>query len=70
MTGSDLLDGDTDTSAVSQRSEVGYGILSVKEGIGKYDMWYDVVCKEAVMSFCMSSGNSLADGRDTGHVSP
>ena len=64
MAGADLLDGGTGTPAVSQRSEAGYGILSAKEGIGKYDMWYDVVCKVAFMSSCMSSGSSLAGGRD------
>ena len=58
MSGADLLDGGTDTSVVSQRSESGYGILSVKEDIGKYDMWYDVVCKADVMSSCMSSVNT------------
>ncbi len=35
------------------------GILSAKKGIGKYYMWYGVVCK-AVMSSFMSSGSSLA----------
>ena len=46
--------------AMSQRSEAGRGILCAKEGIGKYDMWYGVVCK-AVMSSCMSAGCSLAE---------
>jgi hypothetical protein len=49
-TGGDRLDGDTDTSVVSQRSESGQGILDVKSGRGKYDVLYDVVCK-SVMSF-------------------
>ena len=49
MEGTDLLDGDTGTPTVSQRSESGYGILSAEEDIGKYDMWYDVVCKSDVM---------------------
>ena len=64
MAGADLLDGGTCTPAVSQRSEAGQGILCAKEGIGKYHMWYGVVCK-AVMSSCMSAGCSLAGGRDT-----
>jgi len=38
--------------------------VCAKEGIGKYDMWYGVVCK-AVMSSCMSVIFSLAGGRDT-----
>jgi hypothetical protein len=42
--GTDLLDG-AQTSTTSQRPERGRGILCVKEGIGKYDMWYGVVCK-------------------------
>ena len=46
MAGTDRLDGGTDTSVVSQRSESGQGILTVKVGRGKYD----VVCK-TVMSF-------------------
>jgi hypothetical protein len=49
--------------AISQRSEEGRGILCAKEGIGKYGMWYGVICK-AVMSSCMSAGCSLAGGRD------
>ncbi len=32
------------TLEVSRRSEAGQGILSVAEGIGKYDVVYDVVC--------------------------
>ena len=48
MTGTDLLDGGTDTTTVSQRSEEGQGILCVKEGIGKYDMWYGVVYYESM----------------------
>ena len=63
MTGIDLLDGGTSTDVVSQRSEVGQRILCDKEDIGKYDMWYGVVCKP-VMSSCMSAGCSLAGGRD------
>ena len=62
MTGTDLLDGVTGTPVVSQRSER-QKILCVKEGIGKYDMWYGVVCK-TVMSSSMSSGFSLEGGRD------
>jgi hypothetical protein len=62
MTGTDLLNGDTDT-VESQLSETGQGIMCAKEGIGKYDMWYGVVCK-AVMS-CTSAVFSLAGGRDT-----
>ncbi len=30
--------------------------MCAKEGIGKYDMWYGVLCK-AVMSSCMSAGS-------------
>ena len=62
MAGADLLNGGTGT-AVSQLSEAGQGIMCAKEGIGKYDMWYGVVCK-AVMS-CTSAVFSLAGGRDT-----
>jgi hypothetical protein len=36
----------------------------VCRSIGKYDMWYGVVCK-TVMSSCMSTGGSLGGGRDT-----
>jgi hypothetical protein len=36
MSGSDRLNGDTDTTEVSQRSESGQGILGVQEGRG---MW-------------------------------
>ena len=64
MAGVDLLDGGTGRPPISQRSEGGRGILCVKEGIGKYDMWYGVVCK-VVMSSCMSAGCSLTGGRDT-----
>jgi hypothetical protein len=60
----DLLGGGTDTSAVSQRSESGQRIMCVKEDIGKYDMWYGVVCK-TVMSSCMSVDCSLPGGHDT-----
>jgi hypothetical protein len=45
MSGVDLLDGDTGTPTVSQQSESGQGLLCVKGDIGKYDMWYGVVCK-------------------------
>ena len=62
MAGADLLNGGTGT-AVSQQSEAGQGIMCAKEGIGKCDMWYGVVCK-AVMS-CTSAVFSLAGGRDT-----
>jgi hypothetical protein len=51
MTGADLLNGDTDT-AISQRSEAGRGIMCDKEDTGKYDVLYDVVCKD-VISSCM-----------------
>ncbi len=49
MTVTDLLDGGTDTPDISQRSEVGRGILCSKEDIGKHDMWYGVVCKSRVV---------------------
>jgi hypothetical protein len=42
MTGTDLLDGDTNTPLVS-RSETGRRIMCVKEDIGKYGMWCGVV---------------------------
>jgi hypothetical protein len=48
MTGSDLLNRGTDT-VVSQLSEEEQGIMCVKEDIGKYDMWYGVVCKSDVL---------------------
>jgi hypothetical protein len=67
MSGDDLLNRVTVTE-VSQLSEAEQGIMGVKEGIGKYDMWYGVVCK-AVMS-CTSAVFSLAGGRDTVHSSP
>ncbi len=38
----DLLDGDTGTPGIPQRLESGRGILCVKEGMGKYDMWFGV----------------------------
>jgi len=38
--------------------------MCAKEGIGKYDMWYGVVCK-VVMSSCMSTVFSLEGGRGT-----
>jgi hypothetical protein len=62
MSGTDLLNGGTGT-VVSQLSESGQGIMCTKEGIGKYDMWYGVVCK-TVMSWT-SSVFSLGGGRDT-----
>ncbi len=62
MSGTDLLNGVTDTT-VSQLSDTGQGIMCVKEGIGKYDMWYGVVCNP-VMS-CTSVVFSLVGGRDT-----
>jgi hypothetical protein len=62
MAGADLLNGGTGT-AVSQLSEARQGIMCAKEGIGKYGMWYGVVCK-AVMS-CTSAVFSLAGGHDT-----
>ncbi len=64
MTGTDLLDGGANTSTVSQRSEAGQTILCVKEDIGKYGMWYGVVCKD-VMSPYMSDDYSLTGGHDT-----
>jgi hypothetical protein len=45
----DLLNRDTDT-VVSQLSETEQGIMFVKEDIGKYDMWYGVVCKVVMSS--------------------
>ena len=60
MTGTDRLDGGTDTSGVSQRSETGRGKLGAKGGRGKYDMWYDCVVK-ALLSSCMSVGRSFAE---------
>jgi hypothetical protein len=56
MTGPGLLDGGTGTSVISQRSQLGQGILCVKEGIGKYEMWYGVVCKTVVSSFRLLPG--------------
>ena len=53
----DRLNGYTDTTVVSKRSECGEGILSVKTGRGEYDLLYDVVWK-GVMSF-MSVNYSL-----------
>ena len=63
MTGTDRLRGDTDTPVVSQRSEVGQGILGIKAGRGKYDMWYDWVVK-ALVSSCMSVGRPLTEHLD------
>ena len=55
MTGTDLLNGDTDTSPVSQRSESGQGILVATGGRG-------IV---VVLSSHMSAGDySLARHRD------
>ena len=42
MTGSDLLNGDTDKPAVLQRSESGQGILGAKESRGMW-LWSTVV---------------------------
>jgi hypothetical protein len=42
-----------------RRSEPEHGILCVKEGTGKYDMWYGVVC-QSVMSSCMSVTTGFA----------
>ena len=57
----------TDTTVVSQRSEVGQGILGSKTGRGKYDMWwYDWVVK-TLLSSCMSVGRfglSLTEHHD------
>ncbi len=63
MVGFDLVDGGTGTTSVSHRSGGGLRILCVKEVIGKYDMWYGVICK-TVMSSCMSAGYSLGGGHD------
>ncbi len=48
---------------ISQLLKAGQGIMCGKEDIGKYEMWYGVVCK-AVIS-CTSAVFSLAGGRDT-----
>ena len=53
MAGADRLDGYTGTPAVSQRSESGEGILSVKEGRGMW-LWSDV--EVADLSSHMSGG--------------
>ena len=58
MTGTDLLNGGTDTPAISQRSEAGRGILVAKEGRGMW-VWSSVV---AVLS-CMSVGVCSSTGR-------
>jgi hypothetical protein len=50
MSGTDLLDGGTDTPVILQWSESGRGILCVKEDIGKYDMLYGVVCKVVIVT--------------------
>ena len=63
MTGSDLLDGDTDPPVISQRSETGGVKLGAKSGRGKYDIWYDWVVK-AILSSCMSVGSSFAERPD------
>ena len=63
VSGVDRLDGVTDTPVVSQRSESGQGILTVKTGRGKYVELYDVVSK-SVMSF-MSVDCSLTVLRNT-----
>ena len=63
MTGSDRLDGGTDTPVVSQRSEAGSGKLGVKACRGKYDMWYEWVVK-TLLSLCMSVGRSFAEHLD------
>ena len=55
MTSTDRLGGDTGTPVVSQRSEGGEGILEIKSGRGKYDMWYDWVVKEIVFVYYESS---------------
>ena len=41
MAGVDRLGGGTGAPEVSQRSESGQGILGIKVGRCKYDMWYD-----------------------------
>ena len=63
MTGTDRLGRGTVTPVVSQRSEVGQGVLGRKSGRGKYDMWYDWVVKEFVSS-CMSVGRPLSEHLD------
>ena len=60
MTGTDRVGGDTGTPVVSQRSEVGEGILGSKTGRGKCDMWYDWVVRALVSSF-MSVGRPLTE---------
>ena len=67
MAGADRHNGGTVTPAVSQRSESGQGIMCAKEGIGKYDMWYGVVCK-AVMARRPSS--PLQEVATRCHASP
>ena len=61
MTGSDLLDGDTDTPVVSQRSESGSGILGVKEGRSTW-LWSVVVV--VLLSHMSVVGFSLAGRHD------
>jgi hypothetical protein len=62
MSGTDRLNGDTDTPTVSQRSESGQGILGVTEGRGVW-VWSSVVL--VVLSSYMSAGDfSLAGRRD------
>jgi hypothetical protein len=48
---------------VSQLSETGQGIMCVKEDIGKYDMWYGVVCKDVMSSTLVVFSHAI--GRDT-----
>ena len=55
MSGTDLLDGDTVTPEVLQRSESGQGILGVKGGRGGMLLWSAVVM--VVLSSHMSTGS-------------
>jgi hypothetical protein len=60
MSGSDRLNGDTDTTEVSQRSESGQGILGAQEGRGMW-VWSTVVL--VVLSSYMSVGGYSLSGR-------
>jgi hypothetical protein len=57
MAGVDLLKGGTDT-AESQLSEAEQRIMCAKEGIGKYDMWYGVVCKVVMYMARVCTGHN------------
>ena len=54
MSGTDLLNGDTGTPVVSQRSELGQEILGVTEGRGMW-LWSSEVV--TVLSSLMSVGD-------------